>query len=147
VGEKEYLSIREGERAILKVASYPEEEFYGEVKEVSPFFDPRTHSALVEVEILNQEGKLKPGMFGELKIEVAKKDNVLVQPFDSILKDEKGEYVYLVEGNLAKKRYIQTGLRAQSYLEVTAGIEENALVVRTGEEFLKDNSLVKVILE
>lgn len=147
VGENDYAWIKEGNLSYLKVLTYPDEEFQGIVKEISPFFDPITHTALVEVEVINSEGKLKPGMFTEVKIEVDKKKAVLSIPFDSILKDEYGEYVYVVENDTAFKKYIQIGLKTDYYLEVISGLKDNDLVVHTGEEFLKNNFKVKAVLE
>lgn len=146
VGEKEYPFIKVGEKAAVRVSSF-DEEFEGVVREVSPYFDPATHTALVEIVIPNKEDKLKSGMFCEAKVEVASRKDVLVLPFDCILEDENGRYVYVVENNIARKRYIKTGLEAENLIEVLEGIKEGELIVHSGEQFLKEGTEVKVVME
>jgi multidrug efflux pump subunit AcrA (membrane-fusion protein) len=146
-GEKDYPRISEGQKASLEVAAYPQEEFEGEVSEVSPFFDPATHTALTEIEVANPDGRLKPGMFAGVRIEVDARKEVLTVLFDSVLKDSAGEYVYVIEDNHAHKRYVKTGLRAKNFLEIISGFEEKEVIAYRGKEFLEDGSRVKVVKE
>lgn len=146
VGGVDYPWIKEGERAFV-ITGDKNVKFEGKVKEISPFFDPVTHTALVEIEIDNPKGEIKPGMFAEVMIVVAQRDNVLAVPFDAILKDEGGDFVYVVKNGVAYKRYLKIGLRSSYYFEVTQGLKENELVVHLGEEFLKDSVPVKIIRE
>ncbi len=143
-GEKDYPRIREGQLAYLEVGAYPDKEFQGEVSQISPFFDSATHTALVEVEVDNPDGKLKPGMFSEIRIEVDRRPQVLTVLFDATLEDEEGEYVYLVDEGRAEKRYIETGLRSGEYLEVVSGLGKEEEIAYRGKEFLEEGSRVRV---
>lgn len=145
VGERDYPLIREGQPAYFRVNAYPNQTFEGKVSEVSPFFDLNTHTALVKVRVDNSDGKIKPGMFTEIKIEVESRPGVLAILFDSVLEDTQGEYVYLVKEAKAKKRYIETGLLSGNYLEVISGLEEEAEIVYRGKEFLEDGLRIKAV--
>lgn len=143
-GEKNYPRIKKGQSAYLEVGAYPDKEFQGKVSQVSPFFDPVTHTALVEVEVDNPEGELKPGMFSEIRIEVDRRSQVLTVLFDATLEDEEGEYVYLIKDGRAEKRYIERGLRSGKYLEIISGLEGKEEIAYRGKEFLEDGSRVRV---
>lgn len=147
VGQKDYTLISEGQRAIIKLPQYPEETFEGVVSEISPSFDPLTHSALVEIEVPNPQSRFKPGMFANVEVIVEGKENAILIPFDAILKDEVGEYVYLIQDGVAYKRYIRTGIRSKGMVEVLEGLRAGDLIVHTGEEFLRPGLKVKGIPE
>lgn len=146
-GQKEYVLIEPGQPAYLNLSAFPGEIFLGRVSEISPSFDPTTHTALIEVEFLNPDGLLKPGMFARIEIEVKRMENALTLPHDIIFSDAQGSYVFTVENNQAFKRYINTGLRLDSRMEVISGLSEADLVVSAGAGFLEDGAEVRVIRE
>lgn len=147
VGAKDYPRIAENQRAYLRVPSYRQDDFEGVVSEVSPFFDSATHTALVEIEVDNKHGRLKPGMFCEIRIEVDRKEQALTVLFDAVLRDDEGEYVYILEDGRAEKRHIRTGLKDGTHLEVVSGIEKDEKIAYRGKEFLEDNAIVKAVME
>lgn len=143
-GERDYTRISQGQTVYLEVGAYPGQSFQGKVSEVSPFFDPLTHTALVEVEVDNSDARLKPGMLSEVKIEVDTRPQVLTVLFDAVMEDDQGTYVYLVKEERAGKKYIETGLRSGEYLEVVSGLEESDKIVYRGKEFLEEGSRIRV---
>ncbi len=147
VGGKDYPRIREEQRAYLRVPSYGHEKFEGIVSEVSPFFDSATHTALIEIEVDNTDGRLKPGMFSEIRIEVDRREDVPTILFDAVLQDGEGEYVYVITDGRAEKRYINTGLVSGTYLEVVSGLEKGEKIAYRGKEFLEENAQVKAVME
>lgn len=142
-GERDYPLLKKGQVVYLKVGSYPGRYFEGKVSEVSPFFDSETHTALIKIEVANPERELKPGMFAEVKIKVAFLEQVLTILFDSILEDDQGEYVYLLEQGRAKKRYLETGLSSGEYLEVISGLSKGEKIIYRGKEFVEEGMAVK----
>lgn len=144
VGERDYPRLAEGQIAYLKVAAFPDKEFQGIVTEISPFFDPVTHTALVKIEVDNPRGDLKPGMFAEIRVKVDNRPNVITILFDAVLEDEQGRYVYGIEANRAQKTYIETGLRSGEYLEVISGLKGEEEIAYRGKEFLEEGMKVRV---
>lgn len=147
VGGRDYPRIELEQHAYLKVPSYRERVFKGRVLEVSPFFDPGTHTALVEVEFDNPLGLLKPGMFAEISIEVDRRPDAVSILFDSVMKDEGEEYVYVVNNDRAEKRYVETGLRVNEYAEIVSGLAEGEQIIYRGKEFIEDGSKIRVVRE
>lgn len=147
VGGKEYPRIKVGQTAYLSVSAWPDKEFEGEVSEVSPFFDPATHTALVELELDNPEGKLKPGMFTQLRIRTALSKGAVTVPFDAVLSDEEGDFVYVVTEGRAEKKRVETGLRQGERLEIKDGLEGTETIIYQGKEFIEQGAKVRAVKE
>lgn len=79
--------------------------------------------------INNPDGKLRIGMTTHCTIAIARRDNVLRIPSVAVREDDKGDYVYVLEGETPSRRYIKTGLFDSLYTEVRAGLEEGEQVV------------------
>lgn len=62
--------VRFGQRVAAEVQSLPGEIFMGRVAFIDPTVDPKTRTVRVRVEILNIEGKLRPGEYATARIEV-----------------------------------------------------------------------------
>lgn len=160
VPDNEISMIREGQRAIITVDAYPDTEFIGTVYKVYPTINPATRTTTVEIRLYNKNYLLKPGMFARVKIIVQKKNNTIVIPRKAVLERTEldvssGEittskvkvkrYVYVVNGNIAHKREIETGIENDYFIEVVRGLKENELLVTVGQQFLSDSAKVEII--
>jgi HlyD family secretion protein len=73
VDETDIGKIQPGMRTRVTVAAYPNQPFDGEVLKIEP-------QALVEQNVTNRGGLLKPGMNAEVQIQIASRENVPVVP-------------------------------------------------------------------
>ncbi|PID82610.1 MAG: hypothetical protein CSB16_00545 [Clostridiales bacterium] len=73
-----------------------------------------------------------------------KKENVLTVPTQSILSEQEKNYVYLLKDNLVSKRYIETGIESELYVEVIEGLEEGDRVVLNPPSDLEENQKVSI---
>jgi multidrug efflux pump subunit AcrA (membrane-fusion protein) len=78
VSETEYTEISKGQEALLVLDAYPNMEFVGEVSLIAPTLDTRSRTADVEVKFSNQDGKIRPGMFGLIKLSLTPRELLLV---------------------------------------------------------------------
>ena len=84
---------------------------------------------------------MKQGMFATVRIESEHAKNVLTVPTEAIINSGERKIVFLSRGNgKFEPREIQTGLADDSnyYSEVISGLEENEIVVVSGQ-FLMDS--------
>ena len=77
----------------IKTDAYPEDEFEGMVYKVGVAVDPITRTGEVEIRVPNSDGKLKPGTFARMTIEVSQKECVVVP--DSALIREADQSIRL----------------------------------------------------
>ncbi len=154
ITEKDISRIKLGNKAIVKVDAYPNIEFEGIVKEISPVLDPMSRSTDVKIIVSNHKYKttpLRPGMYAEVKIIVNTFDEMLLTPYSSVLKDEANKhYIYLFRNNLARKVYITPGLTknygedtSKDRIQISGNIEENEFVVVMGHQFLNNGDKIR----
>ena len=88
---------------------------------------------------------LKSGYTTKANIIIDTVDFAITVPYESVLQDSNNkEYVYVLEGSKAKKRYIVTGLELSKGFEIIEGIDETTLIVANPSN-IKEGSYVKVI--
>lgn len=95
--------------------------------------------AVLEREIPN------PGAF--VKVYVGSLDNAkraIMVPTNTIIPDDKNNQLVLVKNGKASFVNVETGVRTESNVEITSGINEGDTVVVTGVLFTRPNAAVKV---
>ena len=145
VVERELPKIKIGQEAQIKVDAYPEETFVGKVWKISPVVDIESRTAPIEILISNPNHLLKPGMFASVRIIVKEYNQVPVIKRDTIVREDSGSYVFLIEDNKAHKRKIQLGLNQADMIEVTSGLTGGETIVITGQQGLRNGMSVEVI--
>ena len=68
--ERYLATVREGQTVRATVDPYPGEVFAGRVSLVSGVVDPSTRTVAVETEFSNRDGRLSPGLFARVEIDV-----------------------------------------------------------------------------
>jgi len=147
------LSI--GQNAEVIVRAYPNEVFKGKVTRISPVLDPLTRMATFEVLVPNQDHRLKPGMYAELKVITGVIENSMVVPRYCVMENTTLEtvngrdrvlrnyFVYIVNDSLqAEQRKLDVGYVNHRLLAVDGGIELGEQLVIQGQKNLREGSAV-----
>ncbi len=116
-------------------------EMTGTIEWVNPQADRMGRTFSARVLIKNANKSLKPGYFVEVRVVLGKKENVLAVPREAVVDDK----VFVVAGGLARSAKVSLGLLTDDFAEVLSGIEENAMVVVTGNKALPDSAQVNVV--
>ena len=122
-----------GQTVIIRVAAYPGERFEGKVFYISPTIDPATRRLVLKARLENADHRLKPGMFANVDVVVAVKNDALSVPEAAMVYDRNGTYVWRMgaEG-LAEKVPVGIGLRQHGIVEITSGLEPGDQIVAAG---------------
>ena len=155
--EEDLGKLAVGQTALVHVKSYGEQSFEGKIMKISPVLDPMTRMAEVEVLVDNPNHRLKPGMFAQVEVTTGVIENVIVVPRYTALentslrrvegKDEviKNYYVYVVNNNQAEQRKLNVQYVNHQYIAVDSGINIGEKLVITGQNNLRDSSLVAIV--
>ncbi len=147
VYEKDIAKIHNGQGVVVSVPAYPGDVFPGVITYVGDILDPDTRTITVRTEVGNTEGKLKPGMFADLNIELSENGTALVVPSSAVLDDEGESLVFVrKDGNRFEPRHVVVGARDNGFIEVTDGLEAGDAVVIDGNFQLK-SKLYEAILD
>ena len=118
----------------------------GAVAFVSPQVDTKTGAALLRASVPAGAG-LRPGQYVQLRIVSEERNDRLVAPAESVVKNEEGGTVIaLVEGDKAVQKPVKAGVRDGALIEVeAAGLKEGDTVVTVGAYGLPKETKIKII--
>lgn len=145
VPEHEMVKLRVGQPAIIQADAVPNEQFDGKILRISPVVNPETGTFKVTIAVHNISPKLKPGMFGRIRIVYDVHQNALLIPKEAIMSEDGGSSVYVINDQLAYRRAVLTGFSNGSNIEILDGLLEGDRVVTIGQNSLQDSTLVQVV--
>jgi RND family efflux transporter MFP subunit len=136
--EKDLKQIGVGDSARVEVDAFPGESFMGRIARVSPVLDPSTRTAPFEVEIPNDQYRLKPGMYARVGIITESHPHALVVPTNALVDANGTRGVYLAVNNVAQFHPVKIGIEGNDRTEVLDGVAEGDRVVTTGAAGLRN---------
>lgn len=147
VTEQVINKIRKGNELKIIIPSAKTGFFTGKITSVSPIMDDKTFSYVVFIDVPNKNNLIKPGMTAKVDILIEKRENIVIAPLNSVLSEDSGKYVFTVEDNKAVKRFVDTGISNNDFVEITKGLETGDFIIVKGQHFLKHNDPVIVSQE
>jgi membrane fusion protein (multidrug efflux system) len=131
VPEKYLSSIRSGLEVLFTVAGY-DSTFSGTVYALESRIDPSTRSFSARARCTNPGSALVPGAFAKVSIILEKINDAVVLPSDALIPDIRGEKVFLCQNGKAVSRYITTGIRTETDVQVIEGLQPSDTVIISG---------------
>jgi hypothetical protein len=142
VGERDIRKVQTGQRAALSGSAFDDDIYTATVNQMADTAHTVTVGLITEtvvdlrLSINNPDGNLRSGYTTNAEIAVSPEKNALTIPYDAILQDDGGEYVYILEQSSAdsslgviRKRSILTGKELPDAVEVLSGLTEADKVV------------------
>lgn len=143
VPEREAVGVKVGLPVRLSVDGDPGT-YTGRVARISPAFSEENRTLLVEAEVPNSDGRLKPGSFAKAEIEIEAAEPAVLVPASSIVSFAGIEKVIAVEEGKAVEKRVQTGRRSGDQIEILEGVAAGeAVVIQPGN--LVGGQPVKVV--
>lgn len=119
--------------------------FAGEVSRLSEALDPGTRTMLVEIDLDNADGRIRPGYYGQTRILLEQRDDVLAIPA-AALRTDGGAAVFAVgPDGTARRVPVTIGVADADWVEITQGLSGGERLV-TGAALvqLADGAAVRV---
>jgi membrane fusion protein (multidrug efflux system) len=144
VDPEDIADVELGMSAEVRPVGRGDEPVYGVVNRVSESADPKTRAFDVEVLLAGNNPHLRPGGFAVCRLPLIHLTDVLKVPDDALVLQEGIKKVFLVRGDTAFTRIVETGESADGFTQVTSGVSEGDLLVTVGHSFLEDGSSVRI---
>ncbi|WP_026993981.1 efflux RND transporter periplasmic adaptor subunit [Flectobacillus major] len=139
VNEKDVYQLKLGQTATITSDIFPNKNFVGTVKFISPKGD-ENHNYRVELQL--NTNQLRAGTYVMVSFDLGHKASVLQIPKLALVEGTKNPYVYIVEGNVAKIQKITVGREIGENIEVVAGLQAGQEVVTSGQINLTNGSKI-----
>lgn len=116
--------------------------FNGRISRIHPNLDPLTRRGTVEVTLTPVPTGARPGQLCRVTFNTRTAERLMI-PFRALRRDNKGEYVFLLDGSKVVRASILSGLRIAEQVEILQGLETGQRVVTRGFLDLVENKPVK----
>lgn len=140
VYEKDLEGLAPGSAAEASFNAYPGEMWKGTVTAVSDVVDPGTRTLKVRVTLANPGWRLKPEMFGSIRLSRRTKQAIVV-PSKAVLHDDSSTSIF-VEKNHGRyeRRLVKLGRTLDQDIEVISGLKPGEVVVADGAILLRNTA-------
>ncbi len=136
--ENDIASVREDQRAVIRIQALPGREFTGRVTFIDPHVNAQTRTLTARIEVANPSLDLKPEMYAEVEL-TASMGRRLVVPESAVLPTGLRNVVFVDHGDGEMEiRNIRLGARVDDHYEVLGGLSEGERIVTSGN-FLIDS--------
>jgi membrane fusion protein, multidrug efflux system len=146
LNETDAVGIDIGMDAHVELDALPGRKFSGKVVRLAPAFDPLTRTLDAEVQLPNDSGELRPGMYGRGSIRREVRPNTPVVSVNAVQITGGKRHVFVLQGSKVERRAITTGVELErgTQFEVRSGVLAGEEVVIAGADGLTDGATVRV---
>lgn len=146
VPERELDRIAVGQPAEIVGKAAKNRQGTGEVRRIAPVVDATTGTVKVTIGLPTQlaggPSGFLPGMYAEVTLTTERHENVPLVPKPALVHDEEQTFVFVADGDRAKRVLIETGLTDDDFVEILGGLEVGARIIVAGQTGLKDGGLI-----
>ena len=137
--------IKKGLPVEVKIASYKNKRFEGEIDFVSSRINADTRSLLSRIKVKNEDLELISGSLLEVSVKFDLRNSLSV-PDTSVMVEGDKSYVYKINNeNIANKTEVKTGLRSEKNIEIISGLTEGDIIVAEGLRKVRPQGKIKPI--
>jgi membrane fusion protein (multidrug efflux system) len=150
--QQELSRIFLGQQVVVTTDTYPGRTFSGKITAVNPKVDPDTRNFQVEATISNPRHELLPGMYASVEVKAGAIHSYLTLPQTAVTFNPYGETVFVIEESgkgpdgkpllTVRQAFVTVGPTRGDQIAILKGINENDIVVTSGQLKLKNGSRV-----
>ncbi len=147
ISEKYFPIVKEGMKINLTTDIYPDVVFSGKISLIHPTINTATKTFNAEIQIPNNDSKLRPGMYSKVNFEIAK-EKAIVVPAISVLQQmgTNNRYIYLYKDGVAERVDVIVGKRFNDQIEIISDkltIGDNLII--SGHANIENGAKVKLV--
>lgn len=154
VPQQEIARLSAGLDVVVTADGLPAGGVSGKVTAVNPDVDTATRNVRVQATLANADGRLHPGMFVNIAVNLPAVDDLLVIPSTAVMYAPFGDTVWIsqpqvVDGNATgetevRQQIVRLGRRQGDFIAVLGGIKEGDTIVSAGVFRLRPGALITV---
>tara|TARA_S200000501_G_scaffold233390_1_gene218963 strand:- start:19 stop:888 length:870 start_codon:yes stop_codon:yes gene_type:complete len=145
IPENYSASIKRGLPVDVKISSYKDKTFQGEIDFVSSRINADTRSLLSRIKVENKSLELISGSLLEVSVKFNLRSSLGV-PDTSVMVEGDNSFVYKIsEKNIANKVNVNTGVRSDKNIEIISGLNEGDVIVAEGLKKVRPRGKIKPI--
>jgi len=140
VPEENVSGIMDGANVPFQVPAWPERNYSGVIARVSHVLDPKTRTMAVELDVMNRDGSLAPGMYPTVKWPVRRSRPSLFVPKTSVVTTTERTFVVRNQNGQAEWVDVKKGVAEGDLIEVMGNLKPGDQVVRRATDEIRDGT-------
>lgn len=138
--------VHVGQTAALNTAELPDRKFRGTVTRTANALDPASRTLLVEIQVPNPDGKLFPGMYVQVDLNLPRKDPPLMISADTLVVRPEGTMVAALDPtDKVHFQRVVVGRDLGDRIEVLSGLTEGQRAIVNPNDSVQEGVKVKPI--
>ncbi|HEY5471204.1 MAG TPA: efflux RND transporter periplasmic adaptor subunit [Bacteroidales bacterium] len=113
--------------------------FNASVYAIDPKIDIETRTIVLRALYPNKDEELKSGRYAGITLQLSQLDNAVAIPTEALIPEMDGEKVFIYEHGKAQSVKVNTGLRTESRIQITAGLKFGDTLITSGIMQLRQN--------
>jgi len=143
VSESYVSKVKVNQTAIVTFPDLNKKEIKSRVQVVGDVIDPVNRTFQVDLSLQQDKNAMKANMIAYIKIQDYTNPSVIVIPINLIQRNNNQNYIYVVDGNIAAKRFITLGQHYENSVEVVDGLKEGDKLITIGYQDLVEGQPIK----
>jgi len=140
VFEMDAPAVRLGSPVTVEVAALPGHRYPGRVTFIQPEVDPKTRTLTARIEVMNRDGRLRPGLYATVVV-ARQGESTLTVPLEAVLPTGTRNLVFVNRGDGSfLPREVLVGARGDSLIEIRRGLKPGDEVVASATYLLDSES-------
>jgi membrane fusion protein (multidrug efflux system) len=140
VPEEDVSGIVNGAAVPFQVPAWPERTYSGTIARVSHALDQKTRTMAVELDVMNRDGSLAPGMYPTVKWPVRRSRPALWVPKTSVVTTTERTFVIRDQGGRAEWVDVKKGVGEGDAVEVMGDLKAGDRVVRRATDEIREGA-------
>jgi RND family efflux transporter MFP subunit len=136
--------IKPGLKVLLSPPAAPEQVLQARIDEIKPTLGTGNRALDAIVKISGVGTLFRGGGTVTARIVTSSLDGALMVPEQSVVLRPAGKVVYALDGNVARQRVVETGLRQDGLQHIVKGVTAGETVAADGAGFLTDGAAVTI---
>ena len=145
VPEADTAGVVIGSAVEFSVSAFPERKFSGTVARISNSLDESTRTMPVELNYLNPDYSILPGMFCKIYWPTRRRESSLFVPISAVVSTPLSTFVCKVKGDVVEWVNVRKGQIMDNLVEVFGDLRQGDQVAKQGSEELENRSRVKPV--
>jgi RND family efflux transporter MFP subunit len=127
------------------VKALPNQQFNAQVKRMAGALDSRLRSERIEMDVVNNDKKLLPGMVAEVNLPLPANDSTFIVPKSAVVNSTQSVFVIRVVNNKAEWVDVKTGREDNGIIEIYGNLNPGDLLLRTATDEIRNGSALQNI--
>ena len=144
VPEEDVSGITNGASVPFQVPAWPERTYSGTIARISRALDQKTRTMAVELDVMNRDGALAPGMYPTVKWPVRRSRPALFVPKTSVVTTTERTFVIRDQSGKAEWVDVKKGVTDGDLVEVIGNLKPGDRVVRRATDEIREGTQIQV---